>query len=152
MVDPVQHIVILMLENHSFDQLLGSFQGTVYADLDGIDLKNVRANIDPQTGTTVSQTETRETAIALDPPHEFVDVARQLANGNGGFIASYMHAHPDCTADEKQQIMSYYPADYLPILHKLARNLTVCDRWFSSMPGPTWPNRFFVHSGTCKEQ
>jgi len=33
-------------------------------------------------------------------------------------------------------------------LHALAKNFAVCDRWFSSLPGPTWPNRFFVHSGT----
>jgi phospholipase C len=36
----------------------------------------------------------------------------------------------------------------LPALHTLARNFTVCDRWFASLPGPTWPNRLFVHSGT----
>src|SRR5262249_16165302 len=33
-------------------------------------------------------------------------------------------------------------------LHALADSFAVCDRWYSSLPGPTWPNRFFVHSGT----
>src|SRR5205809_2504371 len=36
----------------------------------------------------------------------------------------------------------------LPVLHKLAEHFLICDHWFSSVPGPTWPNRFFVHSGT----
>ena len=50
--------------------------------------------------------------------------------------------------------MAYFPLgkqakdDSLPALHALARNFLVCDHWFSSMPGPTWANRFFAHSGT----
>ena len=45
--------------------------------------------------------------------------------------------------------MGYFPLDFLPALHGLGRNFTVCDQWFSSLPGPTWPNRFFALSGTC---
>jgi phospholipase C len=44
--------------------------------------------------------------------------------------------------------MGFYPYGYLPALHFLAYNFVVCDHWYSSLPGPTWPNRFFVHSGT----
>jgi phospholipase C len=46
--------------------------------------------------------------------------------------------------------MGYFPRGHLPALHPLAENFAVCDRWFSSVPGPTWANRFFVHSGTSK--
>ena len=45
--------------------------------------------------------------------------------------------------------MGYYPLDFQPGLLQLARNFTVCDHWFSSLPGPTWPNHFFALSGTC---
>jgi phospholipase C len=44
--------------------------------------------------------------------------------------------------------MSYFKLGDLPVLHTLAKQFLVCDHWFSSVPGPTWPNRFFVHSGT----
>lgn len=44
--------------------------------------------------------------------------------------------------------MGYYAPDRLPALHRLGRDFTVCDHWFSSLPGPTWPNRFFALSGT----
>ena len=50
--------------------------------------------------------------------------------------------------------MAYFPVgdtpqqDSLPALQGLAREFLICDNWFSSMPGPTWPNRFFIHSGT----
>jgi phospholipase C len=36
----------------------------------------------------------------------------------------------------------------LRIIHKLATEFAICDQWFSSMPGPTWPNRFFVHGAS----
>ena len=42
--------------------------------------------------------------------------------------------------------MSYYGPDRIPFLHALAREFTVCDRWFSSVMGPTWPNRFYLHA------
>jgi phospholipase C len=150
MNDPIEHVVVLMLENHSFDQMLGSLSA-VYNDLDGVDPKKLRRNPDyPDATHFIFQSETNLTSISLDPAHEFVNVNHQLANGGTGFVRDYVQANPNCTDDEKAQIMAYYPLDFLPILHKLARNFTVCDRWFSSMPGPTWPNRFFVHSGTCK--
>lgn len=46
--------------------------------------------------------------------------------------------------------MGFYPAGFLRSLHTLAESFTVCDRWFSSVPGPTWPNRLFALSGTSK--
>jgi phospholipase C len=46
--------------------------------------------------------------------------------------------------------MGYYEIGTLPALHFLAEHFTICDRWFSSVPGPTWANRFFVHSGTAR--
>jgi len=148
--DEIRHVIVLMLENHSFDQMLGSL-AAVHDTLDGVDPENPKGNPDfPDAARLILQAESRLTSIPLDPAHEFVNVNHQLANDCTGFVRDYAQAHPNCTADEKAQIMGYYPLDFLPVLHLLARSFLVCDRWFSSMPGPTWPNRFFVHSGTCK--
>ena len=46
--------------------------------------------------------------------------------------------------------MDYFGDGDLPVLHELAKHFTICDHWFSSVPGPTWTNRFFVHSATSK--
>ena len=149
-IDQIAHVVVLMMENHSFDQMLGSLS-TEIPGLDGIDPGNLRSNSDyPDAAQVVHQGETFETSLSLDPAHDFDDVQRQLLNSNSGFVKDYALAHPNCTAAEKKQIMAYYPPGALPVLHTLARNFAVCDRWFSSLPGPTWPNRFFVHSGTSK--
>lgn len=44
--------------------------------------------------------------------------------------------------------MKCYSPEQLPVLTTLAREFAVCDHWFSSVPGPTWPNRFFVHTAS----
>jgi phospholipase C len=42
--------------------------------------------------------------------------------------------------------MSWYGADHIPFLYALAREFTVCDRWFSVGDGTDWPNRFYLHA------
>jgi phospholipase C len=65
-----------------------------------------------------------------------------------GFVADYAHRYPDAALPERQEVMAWYPRGMLPGLHTLAEQFVICDHWFSSMPGPTWPNRLFAHSGT----
>jgi phospholipase C len=45
--------------------------------------------------------------------------------------------------------MKCYDPNQLPVLVTLAKEFAVCDSWFCSMPGPTWPNRFFVMAGSA---
>ncbi len=145
--DPIKHVILLVLENHSFDQMLGCFK-EVYPELDGVDKNNLQFNED-NNGNRIFQSEMRETQMVNDPIHEHYDVLDQLAGCNSGFVKNFVKHYPRSSAKEHEAIMGYYPLDFLPALHTLARNYTICDRWFSSLPGPTWPNRFFALSGTC---
>ncbi len=145
-MDNIKHVVLLMLENHSFDEMLGCFQGTI-PGLDGVDPAQPRSNPDLD-GRPVMQKEKTNLASCHDPMHELKNVANQLADNNGGFVKDFASQYKSSTADEHAQIMGYYPRDYLPALHALAKDFTICDRWFSCLPGPTWPNRFFALSGT----
>ncbi len=145
--DPIRHVVHLILENRSFDQMLGCLQA-VYPQLDGVDPNNPRSNADAR-GTVFAQTPmTERQMLKWDPHHEVDHVAKQLADHNAGFVRDFSEAYPDSTDTARGYIMGYYPLDFLPALHPLARNFAICDRWFSSLPGPTWPNRFFALSGT----
>jgi phospholipase C len=135
-----------MLENHSFDQMLGSFQ-TIFNDIEGVNPASPRTNQDKD-GITYSQAVTTATSILHDPMHELENVLHQLENDNGSFVLDFSERYPDTTPDERQQIMAYYAPGSLSALHELARHFTICDHWYSSVPGPTWANRFFVHSGT----
>jgi phospholipase C len=147
-----RHVVVLMLENHSFDRTLGYLQ-TIGRDIDGVDKAKlgVNPNIagpDDPAGLPVGQAETAERAVANDPQHDLDNVLHQIANGMAGFVLDYAHRYPTSNRAQRADIMGYYPRGFLPALHKLAEEFVVCDRWFSALPGPTWPNRFFVHSGT----
>jgi phospholipase C len=144
--DPIHHVVMLILENHSFDQMLGCFKD-VYPELDGVDPQAPRVNQDPA-GNPYRQAPATERIMAFDPNHEVPHVAIQLADHNGGFVKDFVGSFPSSDTKSRALIMGYYPLGFLPALHTLARNFTVCDRWFSSLPGPTWPNRFFALSGT----
>ena len=66
---------------------------------------------------------------------------------NGGFVENYMHpSNPDDTpSSTPDRIMRCFDTPkQLPVMFQLAQEFAICDRWFSSMPGPTWPNRFFL--------
>lgn len=145
--DPIKHVVLLVLENHSFDQMLGCLQHE-YPDLDGVDVDGAPRSNRNSKGVAILQLPTDEQQMKLDPKHENVDVLEQLAGGNAGFVTNFEKSYPDSTPDDQQDVMGYYPEDFLPALHQLGKTFTVCDRWFSSLPGPTWPNRFFALSGT----
>lgn len=144
--DPIHHVVALILENHSFDQMLGCFV-QLYPHLDGIDRSKGRTNRDPQ-GRVYAQAPTSERMVFLDPHHEVSHIAVQLSDHNGGFVKDFAESYPASDETSRSFIMGYYPLDFLPALHSLARSFTICDRWFASLPGPTWPNRFFALTGT----
>src|SRR5258708_1145073 len=142
MADPIKHVVLLMLENHSFDQMLGALQEG-YPDLDGV-LPNAPPGVNlDMTGKPITQIETRGKQMHLDPKHEVENVAEQMQDANGSFVKNFQKKYGPKATEDVAAIMSYYPLDFLPALHGLAREFTVCDRWYSSLPGPTWPNRVF---------
>jgi phospholipase C len=148
--DPIKHVVVLMMENHSFDELLG-WTKSLYPALEGVDEKNPRSNPDfPNATNLVQQAPTSATAMVLDPMHDLIDSLSQIENNGSGFVDNFVRHYLGSSAEQRAQIMGYYPRGGLPVLHTLAANFMICDHWFSSLPGPTWPNRFFVHSGTCQ--
>src|SRR3954453_11769003 len=99
-----------------------------------------------------------EFVLKPDPGHAVMDTNTQLfSNPNGppavgqanaGFIWSYSQRNPP--PPDAASIMKCFDPARLPVLTALAREFALCDAWFSSVPGPTWPNRFFAHAATSK--
>src|ERR1035437_6739510 len=148
MAIPITRVVVLMMENHSFDRVLGWMKQD-YPNIESVGPDHPGMNPDyPVTTDTVFQAETRSRNIANDPGHDLDNVLGQIAGGSQGFVADFAQVYPQAALPERKEIMGWYPYGYLPALHFLAHNFVVCDHWFSSVPGPTWPNRFFAHSGT----
>ena len=141
--DPIEHVVVLMLENQSFDRMTGLVPG-----VDGVDMSNLRSNPNSATGSPVVQNSSSQARMDFDPPHDYDDVVLQIADSGvacAGFVDAFLKNNPK---GDPKEIMAFYDSTTLPALENLAMSFVICDRWFSSVPGPTWPNRFFVNSGT----
>jgi phospholipase C len=142
--DPkIKHVIILVMENRSFDQILGAMPGVNGMPIGSYNLDNTDNQVIAQKLTSVAE------HICLDPPHTHETVMESLENNNSNFVKVFQAAYPD--ADEQRQlIMDYYDWKTINATHTLAEQFCVCDNWFSSVPGPTDPNRQFITSGTSK--
>ncbi|MBV9158000.1 MAG: hypothetical protein JO097_17175 [Acidobacteriaceae bacterium] len=128
-------------------------------------------------GQTYRAAQPADFAMPIGPGHEFSDVLLQLCgtagenaylaaltnfnNGgaapeypqveSGGFIASYVAeiAESGLAGQSPAELMKCYSNQtQLPVLSRLAQEFVVCDNWYCSLPGPTWPNRFFAHAAS----
>ncbi|WP_188703738.1 alkaline phosphatase family protein [Silvimonas iriomotensis] len=155
----IKHVIVLMLENRSFDHMLGDIP---VDDVDGASGYNF--NLIEPGGTPFFQTPAAvfQSPHKFDPKHEFENVQLQLGYASldmSGFaidalataklIKGYGTLFPDEQRAIVQTVMNYFPKGSLPGIHSLATQFAVSDRWFASVPGPTWPNRFFAMMGSC---
>ena len=132
-----------MLENASFDRMLGLLPG-----VDGVNPNQPRTNPDFPGSNLIAQAVATEPTMPLDPEHDLDDCLRQIAGPCEGFVSNFAQHFPQSAPGDRSEVMGYYTPDFLKVLYALGQSFLTCDQWFSSLPGPTWPNRFFVHSGT----
>jgi phospholipase C len=156
-LEKIDHIVILLLENRSFDHMLGylslpeSAGGRGRTDIDGLTGLDDQAN--EYNGRTYKPQALHDyLSFPWDPPHEHEYVVKQIANNNGGFVEQFTKHHKqlykNTPLEDPGLVMGYHTADHVPVFDELARQFCVCDRWFSSLPGPTFPNRYYALAGT----
>ncbi|MGH3170805.1 MAG: alkaline phosphatase family protein [Trebonia sp.] len=155
----ITNVFLLMLENHSFDNIFGQsgIPGITHATpADNNSYQNVTY---PVGGPAPA-------AMPTDPGHEFQDVFKQLGGPDAnypsggpypdinlsGFAANYAtsttEGPPPASADIGKIMLGFDSGAQLSVIYQLATEFAVCDHWFSSLPGPTWPNRFFVHGAS----
>jgi phospholipase C len=171
----IQHVFVLMLENRSYDSVFGwsNLTGTTPTGestrAEGLPAASI-VNFG-RAGTSYQLGQGAPYALRFDPGHEFTDACVQLCGvqvanadtvrndslvlGSAGYppfatdtsttgFAGTYEDHSDVVADA----FNAFTPDQLPVLNFLASQFGICDNWFASMPGPTWPNRFFAVAGT----
>lgn len=159
----LKHLVVLMMENRSFDHMLGSLE-IEGRDVNGvIAAQGAPANVGPG-GAYHSMPLTghpgvidRTSRFQDDPPHDVESVATQLAVGGwgwaprmDGFVEAYVKKHP--YASEPTDVLNYYRRDQLEFTYFLADEFAICDRWFCSAPTSTMPNRLYSMCGDSAGQ
>ena len=165
----IQHVFVLMFENRAFDHMFG-LSGITGMDINGHPTAvngptATDTNIDPSTTLPMATSVPAKFNVATDPGHEFPDVLTSLCGAgavynpvpggyppinNSGFIENYSApvSDPSGGSSTPAQIMQCFAPAQLPVLTALATEFAICDNWFSSLPGPTWPNRFFLLAAT----
>jgi phospholipase C len=162
----IDHIVVLMMENRSFDHMLGYLSlpdegpgsktgGRGREDVDGFDAgvlrnegtqRNIYDHHPPFYPTPISDAgETK----AQDPCHTGWCVAQQMSRGMGGFVANYATTREGADPGD---VMQFQCRHDVPVYDFLSEHFAVLDRWFCSVPGSTWPNRLAALSGTAKSR
>jgi phospholipase C len=147
----IDHIVVVMMENRSFDHMLGYLSLNGRDDVDGLE-PNLSNDYRRR---TYRVHRLKRTALEReeDPKHGGKDVNQQVAGGTmGGFVKNFIESRPEelrakLQARDESVVMGYYDAEALPAYDHLASSFCVCDRWFSSVPGATWPNRLYALCG-----
>lgn len=160
----IEHVVVLMLENRSFDCMLGRLYPKS-GRFDGLDGTESNCWHKPDG----SEEEFRvwnsplikpESACIPDPdPGElFTDMNMQIFGLNAadgappsmsGFVDNYVRQPRNDAPPDPAAVMHYFAPEQVPVLSRLARAFGVSDQWHASAPCETWANRFFAHCGTA---
>ena len=164
----IAHFVVLMLENRSFDSMLGMLY-PAGPDFDG--LTGSESNPNPpgppvQVWNVPPDTSGPTMRIPNpDPGEQWTDINFQIYGAASvpspspsqppfppmsGFVENYLAQA--ATTEEKyaaKSVMHYFVPAQVPVISTLATQFAVSDRWFAAAPCQTWPNRFFVHAATA---
>jgi phospholipase C len=152
-LDRLKHLVVLMMENRSFDHMLGGLKA-IDPRIDGLTGQEMNLDTNGQPAMVKPQA-AFQGQLDPDPDHHFPGVDLQIFDGNmapnrvptmGGFVKSYFTQQRD--VKHARLIMNYFDPKRLLVLTTLAREFAVFNGWFSSIPGPTLCNRAFAHYGT----
>jgi phospholipase C len=130
----IDHIVVVMMENRSFDHYLGWLPGA-----DGIQAGLSYTDASGAAHPTHHLTSPNGCGFN-DPDHSYEGGRVEF---NDGACDGWLRAG----SNDLMSIGYYQQAD-LGFYGKAAPQWTVCDRYFAAMMAPTYPNRFFLHSAT----
>ncbi len=161
----IQHFIVLMMENRSFDHIMGyrpGVNGLKGNETNLLDPANPESNTN--SAFVVSNAAPYAIQTGQGPGHSIEQVNVQLFNlqtgpaqgqaaANNGFVRSYSNELfadrvKNPTNDQLAVVMESFAPIRLPSLNMLADNFCLCDQWYSDVPGPTQPNRLFLHAAT----
>jgi phospholipase C len=158
----IKHVVVLMLENRSFDHMLGFLElergRKLKEGLTGGEFNELPGE-NGHPAERVPMFALPDTQLLYDPPHSVGRVRQQVANGTmSGFVAAYKEAFERQVEEDgpvevpgfpfdPRAVMGYHPAAHVPAYEILATEFGLCDRWFSSFAGNTWVNRTISLTG-----
>jgi len=161
----IEHLIVLMMENRSFDHMLGFLDHPELSPLKSGDYPNsIKAG-----GASFGVTPNADYLIE-SPDHSHMGVMQQLYGGDSfdkdwrpptpkagqpwppatcrGFVRNYRRLKDVDSGEQAGEVMRCFAPAKVPVLASLAKQYALCTRWFCSLPGNTWSNRDFAIAGT----
>jgi phospholipase C len=151
----IEHVVVLMQENRSFDHYFGTLSGVRgFDDAKKQKMANGKSvlyqpdAVNPAGYTLPFHLNTNTTSAQHIPSTSH---AWQVQHGawNGGTNDAWLPAHRAADKANGPYTMGYHERSDIPFQFALAEAFTICDNYHCSMMGPTWPNRMYWMTGTC---
>jgi len=166
----IDHIVVLMMENRSFDNLVGwlydqdispsnwvipdgnkQYEGLAFGDYTNPNAPgNEPAEVPVQRGTD------NYFIPAPDPQESFSNMTKQLfgeeipVEGHLPKMKGFLRNYFTVEDADAQHIMQTYSPEQVPVMSGIARDFAISDAWHASSPTQTSPNRAFVAAGTSE--
>jgi phospholipase C len=136
---PIEHIVIYMQENHSYDSYFGTFpSGDGFTMRHGVP-QNSCVDVEGRVVPVTHAPDTCQQGRGVS--QNWVSTHRQI---DGGRMDGFLF-------DDNYNAMRYWDGTDLPFYWSLASTFPLCDRWFASAPAQTYPNRMYLQAGTCQD-
>jgi phospholipase C len=191
---PIEHIVVLMMENRSFDHVFGALSiepgrtdvdgndmgGEGRADVNGLSGDEYNLDLDGNKIHVRRQMVLNKASGLWEPNYVLGDISHEwdachnqfdwtksgtgkndgfvrehhtdLKKGEGAYCKTAKYFGNLAPCQRLTDPMSYYTREDLPVSYALADNYTICDNWYSSVLGPTWPNRFYLNAASSGGQ
>ncbi|KAL9458580.1 hypothetical protein AB3S75_007446 [Citrus x aurantiifolia] len=151
---PIKTIVVLVMENRSFDHMIG-WMKKLNPEINGVDGSewNPLSTTDPKSQRFFFKNQAQ--FVDPDPGHSFQAIREQIFGSNdtssdhppmNGFAQQAFSMDP--SLNMSHNVMNGFEPDMVAVYKTLVSEFAVFDRWFASVPSSTQPNRLYVHSGT----
>lgn len=149
---PIKTLVILVMENRSFDHMLGWLK-SLRPDIDGLDGSESNPLNASEPGSPAVSVSRDAIFIDSDPGHSFQAIREQIFGSNDTSadpapMNGFAQQAEGMAVGMSKTVMSGFDPALLPVYSALAQEFAIFDRWFASVPASTQPNRFYVHSAT----
>ncbi|TNE86866.1 MAG: twin-arginine translocation signal domain-containing protein [Deltaproteobacteria bacterium] len=137
----IEHVVLVMMENRTFDHMLGSL--SLVEGRDDINgLQDGMSNPHPDGGDVPIRRMLPEENCLPDPPHSWSSSHAQYADGEmSGFVSTYLNRFPNV---DPSLCMAWLGREDLPASYAMSDAYATCAAWFSSLMTSTWPNRLYA--------
>ncbi|WNI15513.1 alkaline phosphatase family protein [Actinacidiphila sp. ITFR-21] len=153
-IQDIEHVVLLMQENRSFDHYFGTLSGVRgFGDPDALRLSTGRSvfyqpdPVNPDGYLLPFHLDTKTTSAQAIPSTSHAWSVQHQA-WNNGKMDKWLPAHRSADGANGPYVMGYYNREDIPFQFALAETFTLCDSYFCSVMGPTWPNRLYWMTGT----